>query len=153
MSNKIEKQVFEFIFPIVEELGYELACVEFRKVNAEKNLTVVICSPAGISLEDCEKVHNAIDIPLDELDPTAGEPYVLNVSSFGLDRAFKTQRDFERNYGKNVEIKFFTPINGKKMVVGELVNCDENYITVKINDKETKFDLKGISKVSSEIVF
>ena len=102
---KIEQSVYDKISPLVTELGYEIVDVEFVKKDGNDNLTIFVDVPTGMSLDDCERVHNAIDPLLDELDPTNGKPYVLNVSSPGLDRPFNKQRDYERNYGKEVEIK------------------------------------------------
>ncbi len=123
-------EVFEKINPIVEELGYEIVDIEWAKRDGADNLTVFVDVPSGMSLDDCEKVHRAIDASLDELDPTDGKPYVLNVSSPGLDRPFKKQRDFERNYGKEVEIKLYAPLKGKKVYEGVLISRTENAVTI-----------------------
>ena len=109
---KTEQQIFQAINPVVTSLGYEIVEVEITHKNGETTLTVYIDIPTGVSLDDCEKVHYAIDPVLDELDPSEGKPYVLNVSSPGLDRPFKKQRDYERNYGKEVEVKLYAPIKG-----------------------------------------
>lgn len=123
-------EVFEKINPIVEGLGYEIVDIEWAKRDGADNLTVFVDVPSGMSLDDCEKVHRAIDASLDELDPTDGKPYVLNVSSPGLDRPFKKQRDFERNYGKEVEIKLYAPLKGKKVYEGVLISRTENAVTI-----------------------
>ena len=110
--------VIERAKPVIESvlsgLGYELVDIEYKTLYGDKHLIVYIACDAGVSLDDCEKVSNALDAPLDELDPTSGAPYCLDVSSPGLDRPFKTQRDFERNYGKKVEVKLYAPLEGKK---------------------------------------
>ena len=89
--------------PIIEDvvtaLGYELVDVEYKTLYGDKHLIVYIASEKGVSLDDCETVSNALDAPLDALDPTSSMPYCLDVSSPGLDRPFKSQRDYERNYG------------------------------------------------------
>lgn len=74
------ESVLRKIDPIVSGLGYEIVDVEWAKRDGADNLTVYIDVPTGVSLDDCEKVHRAIDPALDELDPTDGKPYVLNVS-------------------------------------------------------------------------
>ena len=73
----------------------------------DTSLTLVIDTEDGVDLDTCEKYHNAVSDLLDELDPTFGEPYTLNVSSPGLDRPLKTERDFTRALGEDVEIKLF----------------------------------------------
>lgn len=142
---KIEQSVIEKIQPTVTALGYEIVDVEFEKKNGEDNLTIFIDIPSGVSLDDCEKVHYAVDPLLDELDPTAGKPYILNVSSPGLDRPFKKQRDYERNYGKEVEIKLYAPLKGKKVYDGVLVARDENSLTLNLGKEEIKIENNKIA--------
>ncbi len=142
---KIEQSVIEKIQPTVTALGYEIVDVEFEKKNGEDNLTIFIDIPSGVSLDDCEKVHYAVDPLLDELDPTAGKPYILNVSSPGLDRPFKKQRDYERNYGKEVEIKLYAPLKGKKVYEGVLVARDENSLTLNLGKEEIKIENNKIA--------
>ena len=102
VSLKVEK----FAKPIVEELGYELVEIEYAKKNTGYNLTVFIDNKQGITLDDCEKVSRALDQILEDEDPTNGEAYIFNVSSVGLDRPLKKDRDFERNLNKEIEVKF-----------------------------------------------
>ena len=142
---KIEQSVIEKIQPTVTALGYEIVDVEFEKKNGEDNLTILIDIPSGVSLDDCEKVHYAVDPLLDELDPTAGKSYILNVSSPGLDRPFKKQRDYERNYGKEVEIKLYAPLKGKKVYEGVLVARDENSLTLNLGKEEIKIENNKIA--------
>lgn len=126
----IVNEVAKLIAPTVEALGCEIVEVEFAKKGKDDNLTIYIDKPGAVTLDDCEKVHMAIDPLLDELDPTEGKPYILNVSSPGLDRPFKRQRDYERNYGKEVEICLYAPLKGKKRYEGVLVRRDENSLTI-----------------------
>ena len=81
-------------------MGVEIVDVEWNDKAAA--LTVYIETEAGVDLDTCEKFHNAIMEPIDSLDPTYDKPYTLNVSSPGLDRPFKTKRDFERNLLKEI---------------------------------------------------
>ena len=136
--SKISENVHEFLNPIVDGLGYEIVDVTYEKQSTGYNLTVFIDAPAGISLDDCEKVHKAIDEPLDELDPTNGAAYTLNVSSPGIDRPFKTSRDYERNIGQMVEISLFAPIKKCRNFVGELITFDDNFVQIKTKKEEIK---------------
>ena len=138
---KIEQAVLEKIEPLVSKMGYEIVDVEFVKKDGNDNLTIYVDVPHGMSLDDCEKVHVAIDPLLDELDPTNGKPYVLNVSSPGLDRPFVKQRDFERNYGKEVEIKLYAPLKGKKIYEGVLISRSENAIV--LNDGKEEITIEN----------
>lgn len=150
---KIEQAVREKIEPTVSAMGYEIVDVEFTKKHGEDNLTVYIDIPSGVSLDDCEKVHYAIDPLLDELDPTDGKSYILNVSSPGLDRPFKTQRDFERNYGREAEIKLFAPLKGKKTYEGTLVARGENSVTITADGKEIRIESNKIAVVRPLVKF
>ncbi len=150
---KTEQKVLEKIESIVTALGYEVVDIEFEKKYGEDNLTVFIDIPTGVSLDDCEKVHYAIDPALDELDPTNGKPYVLNVSSPGLDRPFKKQRDFERNYGKEVEVKLYAPLKGKKLYEGVLVERGENVTVIKLSKETITIENNKIALVRPLVKF
>ena len=146
--------VADALTPVIENLGYELVDIEFDKKYGQDNLTVFIDKvPQGVSLDDCEKVHYTIDPILDELNPTADAPYVLNVSSPGLDRPFKTQRDYERNYGKEVEIKLYAQLKGKKIYEGELVTRTENYVVITDGKEEIKIESNKIAFVRPLVKF
>ena len=134
-------------------LGLTVDSVEFKQ-GKNPALTVFIDKAGGVSLDDCEKLHNAIFEPLDELDPTFGATYTLNVSSLGADRPFKTERDFLSHIGKKVEVKLYAAVKGKKFIEGELISYDGEHIVVKMDEKNTfSFDLKSVVKVSEYIDF
>ena len=152
MKVKGKQEIIDFLQPIALKEGVELVDVEV-KVSKNTSITIFVDTEDGIDLVTLEKFHNAINDPLDELDPTFGAAYTLNVSSPGLDRPFKTDRDFERNLGLDVEIKLFAPIKGEKFFTGTLIAYDGNTITVIINGKEEKFELTRIAKVSRAITF
>lgn len=140
--------------PVIEKEGYELVDIEFEKKYGQDNLTVFIDKvPDGVSLDDCEKVHYAVDPVIDEVNPTDDAPYVLNISSPGLDRPFKTQRDFERNYGKEVEIKLYAPIKGKKVYEGVLVERNENAVSITAGNEEIKIESNKIALVRPLVKF
>ena len=131
-------------------LGITIADVEFKQ-GKNPALTVFIDKDGGVSLDDCEKLHNAIFDPLDELDPTFGLPYTLNVSSLGADRPFKTDADFNSHIGKMVEVKLYTAVKGKKFYEGELVGYDGERILLKTDKDTFSFDLKSVVKVNEYI--
>lgn len=132
-------------------MGIEIVEVEWNdKISA---LTVYIETETGVDLDTCEKFHNAIMEPIDELDPTYDKPYTLNVSSPGLDRPFKTARDFERNLLKEVEVKLFAPLKGKKFLEGILTDFDENSVMLKMQDGEVKLNRNKIAKINKAIKF
>lgn len=133
-------------------LGIAVADVEFKQGKSPA-LTVFIDKAGGVSLDDCEKLHNAIFDPLDELDPTYGQPYTLNVSSLGADRPFKTAEDFNSHIGKKVEVKLYAAVKGKKFYDGELISYDGERIVLKTVKETFSFDLKSVVKVNEYIDF
>lgn len=154
--SKIADSVTELVKPIVEGLGMELVEVAFAKTKEGDALTVHIDKDGGVSLNDCEAVHNAIDAPLDDLDPTDGKPYTLNVSSPGLDRPFKTDRDFAKHIGFKVETSLFAPIAGVgKKFVATLAAYDPQggVVTLELDGKSVAIDRKDIAIIREHIEF
>ena len=141
MALKICESVEKFIQPYAEQCGLDILDVEYVKKADGMNLTIVIDKEGGITLDDCEKLHRLIDEPLDELDPTEGAAYTLNVSSPGLDRPLKNQKDFKRNLNKEIFVKLYTPVNCKKLFEGFLTHYDEKTFTIKTNDGLRQFEI------------
>lgn len=152
MKFKSEKEIAEFLRPIADREGVELVDVEV-KLSKNPSLTVFIETEDGVDLDTLERFHNAIDAPLDEFDPSFSQPYTLNVSSPGLDRPFKTDRDYERNLGLDVEVRLYAPIKGQKFFEGTLVGYDGNTLTLLTKDGETKFELSRIAKTNCAVKF
>lgn len=151
MDIKPLSEIREFMENMARGMQIEIVDVEWDDRNS--SLTVFIETESGVDLDTCEKFHNSIMDPIDELDPTFGRPYTLNVSSPGLDRPFKTKRDFERNLLKEVEVKLYAPIKGKKFFEGTLLAFNENSITLKTDKEELKLPMNKISKINKAIKF
>lgn len=149
----IEESVTKLVQPIVEENGCYLVDVCYEKKHASAVLTVFIDKEGGVTLNDCEKVHMAIDEPLDALNPTNDQPYTLNVSSPGLDRPFKKEQDFQRSLGKQVEVHLYKQVQKKKLLVGTLISFTPESITILVNNKEMVIEKTIISKVTNYIEF
>ncbi len=148
------ERIFEAIDGKIRSLGYETVDVEQRREYGELHITVYVDKvPDGVSLDDCERIHYEIEPILDELDPTAGKPYVLEVSSPGLDRPFKKQRDFERNYGKEVEVRLFAPVKGVKVYEGILKERTENYVLIESKGSDIKIENTRIALVRPLVKF
>ena len=153
MKVKSEKEILEFCSQIASEVGVRLDSVEFKQ-GKNPSLTLYIDKEGGVDLDSCEKFHNAVSEPLDELDPTYGLPYTLNVSSLGIDRPFKTDEDFNSHIGQRVEVKLYNSIKGKKMLDGTLLSYNGELITLKVDAKTTlTIFLKNIVKVNEYIDF
>ena len=151
--SKITDSVAEFVRPIIEQNGIELVDVEFKKQYGQDTLTVFVDKEGGMDLIACEQIHNAISDPLDELDPTNGKAYVLNVSSPGLDRPFKTDRDFEKHINGDVEISLYAPIDKLKKFEGKLVAYDGETCDVEYKGQTIKLNIKDIAVIRAAIKF
>ena len=152
MKVKPIEEIIAVAQKVADEVGVEFVDAEF-KVSSNPSLTVYVDTEDGLDLITCEKYHRALDPAIDELDPTYGSPYTLNVSSPGLDRPLKTDRDFERALGLDVEVKLYAPIKGKKFIEGALVGYDGNTVTIEENGETVKLELSRISKISKAIKF
>lgn len=128
--SEFESKLFSFLEPLVDKAGYELVDVTFKKEYGTDTLTVYIWKKGGVSLDDCETIHNIVDPALDEFNPTGENPYNLNVSSPGLDRPIVTKRDYERNVDEEIEVYYKSPVAGKKKITGVLLSTDEEKIVL-----------------------
>ena len=151
--GKVAEQVLALVEPIAKDFGLEVLEVLYEKKYDGMNLTIVIDKDGGVTINDCEKLHRAIDEPLDELDPIEGS-YTLNVSSPGLDRPLKLERDYQRNLNKKILVKLYKPIDKKKTFEGVLVEYDVDTFTIIDKNKNTlKFNKKDTAKVEPIIEF
>ena len=146
------------IAPVIESLGYEIVDIELAKRLGATHLTFFIWHETHpITFDDCEKVHTVIGPALDELNPSGDAPYTLNVSSPGLDRPFKVERDFMRNIGQKVEVKLYAPLKGKKLYEGVLLKKGEHIIIIDAEAKgkkeEIQFELAKIVYVRPYVSF
>lgn len=149
---KLTDRIFELLEPTVKNLGYELYEVEFQKEYDNWVLTLFIDKEGGVDLDDCERVSNAVDPILDEADPIE-QAYYLSVSSIGIDRPLKKDKDFQRNIGKKLDIRLYAPLDGKKEFTGELISFDAESFTVKTDKGEKKFGRKACALVRPHIDF
>ena len=140
---KITERVQQLVEPIVLNQGCTLWDVEYVREGSERFLRLYIDKDGGVDIEDCEKIHRAVDPILDEKDPIK-DKYFLEVSSPGIDRPLKKDADFEAAYGTKVDIQFYAPWENMKTLVGVLVSHDADCIEVKkiIKGKEFKNPVK-----------
>ncbi len=152
MKTKPVEIIENALLPIAEEMGIEIVEIEFKQ-GKDPVLTVYIDIEGGVDLDTCEKFHRAIDPVLDEIDPTEGAPYTLNVSSPGLDRPLKTDRDYQKATGLKVEVRLFAPMQGKKFFEATLEGHDENCVYLKDKGTELKIEKSKIAKICRAIDF
>lgn len=148
----IEDLIAQEVEQIIAGTALELVDVEYVR---EKNwyLRVFIDKDGGVDLEDCQRVSEKLSKVLDEKDPIQ-DNYLLEVSSPGLDRILKKDKDFIRYAGRTVDIHFFKPYKGTKDLVAELVRKNEDgTVTVRIDEQEETLTLKDISQIRLHIDF
>ena len=152
MKIKPVEEIQNALQATADDMQIEIVEVEFKQ-GKEPALTVYIDIEGGVDLDTCEKFHRAIDPVLDEIDPTFGAAYTLNVSSPGLDRPLKTERDFKKCLNEKVEVKLFAPLKGKKFFEATLVDFDENCVMLQDGKEMLKLEKAKIAKICRAIDF
>ena len=153
MKVKSNQEILEFCQQIANKLDIRVVEVEFKQ-GKNPSLTIFIDKDGGVDLNSCEAFHREIYDPIDELDPTFGQPYTLNVSSLGADRPFKSDDDFNSHIGEMVEVRLVNSIRGKKFYDGVLTSYNGKQITLKVDEKTTfTIELNNCVKVNEYIDF
>ncbi len=147
----IEDLVSQEVEKIIAPTKLELVDVEYVW---ERNwyLRVFIDKEGGVDLEDCQSVSEKLSKILDEKDPIS-DNYLLEVSSPGLDRVLRKEKDFIRYAGRTVDIHFFKPHDGTKLMVAEIVKKEGTLLTVQKDGKEEQLDMSEISQIRLHIDF
>ena len=149
---KVTDQVTAFAQPVVESFGCKLWDVEYVREGSERYLRVFIDKDGGVDIDDCEKIHRALDPILDEKDPIA-ESYHFEVSSAGLERALKRPGDFERFMGSNITVKLYRPRNGLKEIPCVLRGYEDGRITVEAGKETITFEKSEVALVRLRVEF
>ncbi|PAB61229.1 ribosome maturation factor RimP [Anaeromicrobium sediminis] len=154
MSKKRTVEIVEELaIPIIEENKFELVDVEFVKEGPHWFLRLYIDKDGGIGLDDCQLVSEKISKKLDEVDPIEHN-YYLEVSSPGIDRPLKKDKDFEKYKGEQIEVFLYAPYEGKKVLQGELLGLENNEINIKDeNNNIIKIERSKVSKVKLAVIF
>ena len=124
-----EEKATKLLEPILKEMDFELVDVEYVKEVGNWYLRSYIDKPGGITVDDCEAVSRLFSDKLDQED-FIEDSYIMEVSSPGLDRPLKKEKDFERSLGKKVEIRTYRPIEKEKEFYGILCAYDDNSVTI-----------------------
>ena len=141
-----EKKTEELLLPLVEKHGFELVDVEYVKEGGTWYLRAYIDKPGGIAIDDCEVVSRALSDMLDEKD-FIEDSYILEVSSPGLGRPLKKDKDFQRSLGEEVEVRTFRAVEGQKEFTGVLKAYDKESVTVAFEETEMKFARTDIALI------
>lgn len=148
-NKNVAATVRELISPVADDMGYYVWDVEFVKEGADKYLRITIDNEDGITIEDCEKFHRAIDPILDEADPIS-EAYILEVSSPGIERELKCDEHIYACTDWDVEVRLYAPRDGVKQFRGVLLGLnDSDEIVISQNGKELAFRKSDVAKLST----
>ncbi len=145
--EEYEQRTEKLLMPVLEEHHFELVDVEYVKEGGSWYLRAYIDKPGGITVDDCEIVNRALGDLLDEQD-FIEDSYILEVSSPGLGRPLKKQRDFERSLGEEVEIRTYRMMNKQKEFRGILKAYDEGTVTIETEEgQEQVFERENIALI------
>ena len=149
---KVTDLVTEFATPIVEQLGCKIWDVEYVREGSERYLRLYLDKDGGVDIEDCEKIHRAVDPILDEKDPIA-ESYHFEVCSAGLERALKRPGDFVRFMGSPIMVKLYRPRNGLKEIPGILRGYEDGKVIVEAGKETITFEKSEVALVRLRVEF
>lgn len=147
-----ESKTEEIVMPIINENNFELVDVEYVREGSNWYLRIYIDKSGGINIDDCELVSRYLSEKLDEKD-FIEDAYILEVSSPGLGRPLKKEKDFQRSLGEEIEVKLYKAIDKRKEYVGNLISFDKDIITIEENEKEITFNRSDIALVRLALDF
>ena len=134
---------------VAAEQALELVELTLTREQQGKTLCIYIDKPGGVTLDDCERYHKAVQPLLEDIDYD-----YLEVSSPGVDRPVKTLRDFEKNRGARVEVRLFAPMDGVKAFEGALTAMDEQNVTITLDGGNEKLlPRKAVALIKPVIEF
>jgi len=145
--NKIEKDIWALAEPLCYECGGELIDVEYLLENGNWYLRIFIDREPAVDHALCEQVSEKISQVLDIADPIK-QSYYLEVSSPGLERPLKRERDFKRYAGQEIMVRLYAPRNGVKEFRGVLRGLEENRLFLQTDGDEITFLLEEVAKAN-----
>ena len=148
LKKGIAATVADLVRETVEREGCSLWDTEYVKEGADWHLRITIDKEGGVGIDDCERVHRAIDPLLDEADPIEGF-YYLEVSSPGLERELKTDAHLAASVGETVELRLFAPRDGAKVYTGVLVESGGGEIVISVGEAELRFARSEVAKITT----
>ena len=149
--EQYEERTEQLILPILQQNHFELVDVEYVKEGSNYYLRVFADKEGGINIDDCVTISRELEVKLDA-DDFIEDAYILEVSSPGLGRPLKKDKDLKRSIGSDVEVKLYKAIDKQKEFEGQLVAFDENTITIQ-NDQEIIFNRNDIALIRLALDF
>ena len=150
--EEYEKQAEQLLAPIVSDFGFELVDVEYVKEAGNWYLRGYIDKPGGITVNDCEAVSRLFSDRLDEKD-FIEDSYIMEISSPGLDRPLRKEKDFIRSLEKSVEVRTYKPVDGRKEFEGTLKAFDEETVTIEEDGNARTFLRKDVALIRLAVEF
>ena len=145
--DEYEKRVEAYLMPVMEKNQFELVDVEYVKEAGTWYLIAYIDKEGGFTVDDCELVSRQLGEWLDRED-FIDDSYILEVSSPGLGRPLKKEKDFKRSLGEQVEVRLYRAVDRQKEFTGALAAYDEDTVTLRFEDgTETSFEKKDIALI------
>lgn len=144
--EEYESRTEAFLLPVLAEHNFELWDVEYVKEAGTWYLRAYIDKEGGIAVDDCEVISRILSDWLDQTD-FIEDSYILEVSSPGLGRPLKKERDFERSLGEEVEIRLYKALNKQKEFTGILKAYDKEKVTIETAEGELVFDRPDIALI------
>lgn len=152
MANAVESLAFEVGDAVAENLGFTLVDAQFVKEGKEKYLRLFVDKDGGIGIDDCETFSRAFEQEFDERDPVDGG-YILEVSSPGLDRRLKTEREFKYYIGREVDVKLFKPCELGKEFSGILAEYENGTVFIECADMRMEINPKDAAYIRLHFEF
>lgn len=153
MGKNVTGIVEELVTPILDELKLELVDIEYQKEGSNWFLRVFIDKEGGIDIDECGAVSEKLSKRLDEVDPIPAA-YFLEVSSPGIERPLKKEKDYHWSIGKRVSVKTYEPIEDMKIFEGTLKEFDGNLLSIEEDNKKTyQIPLEKVASARLAFVF
>ena len=149
---EIEQKTEELVTPIIDENHFELVDVEYVKEGANWYLRIYADKEGGISIDDCVLISRALEAKLDA-DDFIKDAYILEVSSPGLGRPLKKEKDFQRSIGQSVDIKLYKAIDKQKEFTGILKEYSKERIILSIDGTDLEFETKSVASARLSLDF
>ena len=141
------RQISELVEPILDEMDVELVDIEYLSNHGRWIVRVYVDKEGGITVDDCARVSREIDaiIEIKDIIPHA---YVLEVSSPGLNRPLKKEKDFQRAVGKKIKAKTFVPLKGRRHFTGYLKDFQNDILYLEVEDNVVALSRRDVEKAN-----
>ena len=151
-AKDIVRLAEQLAMPIIEENGFEFVDAEFVKEGPNKYLRVYVDKEGGITIDDCEIVSRYLDERLE--DDITDEPYILEVSSPGIDRVLKREHEYTKYKGRLVDVKLYKAVDGSKEFRGSLTGLiEDNVVILQEDGTELSFPIKEVASTRLAVIF